>query len=135
MLESIWQDCRFAIRSLLKTPLFTLIVLFTLVAGVASVTAIFSYANAAYMVELPYKDADRIVSIGNTDGFSTPMAIPSAVRVVRTQARSFERVTAFTTSSVPLRFGDGDAQGAAILGVDTAFVGFFDLRPTVGRLP
>jgi hypothetical protein len=50
---SFRHNARYAARTLPKTPAFTSVVLVTLIAGVAAVTSIFSYANAVHFPELP----------------------------------------------------------------------------------
>ena len=134
MLESLWQDLKFAARSLLKTPAFTSIVLVTLIAGMASVTAIFSFASAAYLADLPYADAKRIVAIGQTRGLLVPESSPTAVRLVREHARSFERIAVFQTEYTSLVIGD-EARNVSVLPIDTGFVELMQLRASFGRLP
>jgi putative ABC transport system permease protein len=134
MLESLWQDLRFAFRSLLKTPGFTLIVLVTLVAGMASVTAIFSFVNAAYLADLPYRDAKRIVAVRQSQGLFVPEISNSAVRLVRENARSFERIAVFATTSSTIVIGE-EPRIAQVLQVDTGFTTLLQMRAAVGRLP
>ena len=134
MIDSLRQDLRFAFRSLLKTPGFTLIVLVTLVAGMASVTAIFSFANAAYLADLPYRDAKRIVAVRQTMGLFVPEVSPSAVRLVRENSRSFERLAVFLTTYSPMSLGE-EPRNVLVLQVDTGFTTLLHLRAAVGRLP
>src|SRR5262245_13350085 len=41
-IESLWQDLRYAIRTLFRNPVFSVVVLLTLAIGIGSTTAIFS---------------------------------------------------------------------------------------------
>ena len=59
---------RTAFRSLLKTPLFTSLVVATLALGIGANTATFSVWKAIALNPLPYADADRLVTIAETDG-------------------------------------------------------------------
>src|SRR2546421_10125089 len=59
-METIWQDFRYGARRLLKNPGFTFIVLLTLSLGIGANTAIFSVVNAVMLRQLPFKDADRL---------------------------------------------------------------------------
>jgi predicted permease len=56
---------RYALRSLLRTPGFTLAAIVSIAIGVGANTAIYSVASALLLHPLPYKDADRLVILWN----------------------------------------------------------------------
>ena len=60
-MRSVFQDLRFAVRTLLKRPGFTSVVVFTLALGIGANTAIFCIMNAALLRPLPFGDPDRLV--------------------------------------------------------------------------
>jgi len=58
------KDLKFAIRTLLKSPVFSITSILTIALGIGASTAIFSVANAVLLRHLPYKDPERLVVIG-----------------------------------------------------------------------
>jgi predicted permease len=54
---------RFALRSLLKSPGFTVVAVLTMAVAIGACTALFSVLQAVVLRPLPYPDADRLVSI------------------------------------------------------------------------
>ena len=61
---SLIQDLRYGIRNLAKSRAFTAIALGSLALGIGGSTAMYSVIYAVILDPFPYKDVDRLVSIG-----------------------------------------------------------------------
>src|SRR5262245_8147479 len=61
--EQLWQDLRYARRSLLKQPGFTLIVVLTLAIGIGANTAIYTVVDAMILRSLPYREPERLMRV------------------------------------------------------------------------
>jgi len=57
------QDLRFALRSFLRSPRFTIPAVLALALGIGSTSAIFSVVHGVILKPLPYRDPDRIVVV------------------------------------------------------------------------
>src|SRR3954471_4197650 len=63
------QDLRYAIRTLLTTPAFTLVVVATLALGIGANTAIFSLTDQVLLRLLPVKAPERLVLLDGPGAF------------------------------------------------------------------
>ena len=59
----MWQDLRYAFRSIRKQPAFTSLAVLTLALGIGAATTIFSVIQNVLLDPFPYKDANRVVAI------------------------------------------------------------------------
>jgi len=62
-LETFWQDCRFGLRLLRKSPGFTAVAVLTLALGIGVNTAIFSLVDQLLIWSVPAREPSRLVKI------------------------------------------------------------------------
>ncbi len=97
-LEDLWQDVRYALRTLRQRPGFTAIAVLTLALGSGGTTLMFTVIDSVLLKPLAYPDSARLVTVhiqteklGSTWGFSYPDFLD-----VRRGARSFAGLAAWT---------------------------------------
>ena len=131
-METIWQDIRYAIRTLTRSPGFTLIAIFTLALGIGANTAIFTVVNAVLLRPLAFKDPSQIVLVEEKSPFPTITTSYENYVDWRDQSHSFESMQASCPTAMTLT-GLGDPQ---LLTARYATAGFFPLlgiQPIAGR--
>ena len=106
-MDIIVQDLKFAARSLLRRPGFTLVAAVTLALGIGANTAIFSVVNAVLIRALPYENPDQLVVVWGTQGQQRGQGVvyPDYLDW-RARNRTFTELGAFRSQSVNLTGGD-----------------------------
>jgi hypothetical protein len=66
-MNSLWQDIRYGLRILAKSPGFTYLVIFTSALGIGASTAIFSVVSAVILQPLPFPEPEQIVNVRGVD--------------------------------------------------------------------
>ncbi|MGA7414093.1 MAG: ABC transporter permease [Bryobacteraceae bacterium] len=66
-LENLWQDLRFAVRTLSKEPAFTAMAILSLGLGIGANTAVFTLVNDLLLKTIPVQDPDHLVSMGTAE--------------------------------------------------------------------
>src|SRR5271157_3681703 len=71
-MDTLLKDLRFAVRSLLKAPALTLVIIISIALGIAANATVFSVANGLLWSVLPVKDPGRLVMFTEGESFSYP---------------------------------------------------------------
>lgn len=103
------QDIRYAVRSLLRAPVFTVITILTLALGIGANTAIFSIVNGVILRPLGYSKPEQLMYLTTrfpAFGFDQFWVSPPEYLEFRELNQSFSAVGAFTTGEVNLTAGD-----------------------------
>ena len=137
LLESCWQDLRYAVRMLRKTPGFTYIAFLILAVGIGSNAAVFSLIDALLLRSLQVPEPRQLVHItfgppGETQG---PLSGPMFDRL-RERQSAFTDVFAWT--NLPMVFNEIRENGGsrpiqAAYATGSAFP-TLRLKPRLGRL-
>jgi predicted permease len=99
-LEDLWQDFRYALRTLRQKPGFAMVALATLGLGIGATTIMFTVINGVVLKPLPYPQPDRLLTVhglhekyGEQWGFSYPEFLDC-----QRQTRSLVPMAAWTYS-------------------------------------
>jgi putative ABC transport system permease protein len=137
-MEKLFQDIRYSLRMLLKSPAFTAVAVLSIALGIGANTAVFSVVNAVLLKSLPFKEPDRIALLWGkttTEGVLDDRNQVSATDVAdfRSQNSVFEEVAAYT-NWMPILSGDGQAERLPSLQVGEGFFQVMKAEPTLGRV-
>jgi predicted permease len=106
-IDGLRQDVRYGLRSLRRSPAFTVTAIIALSLGIGATTSIFSVVNGVLLRPLPYRDPDALVTVLH-DG-TNPVS-PANYKDWRAQATSFSNMAVaevwspnFASNSTPER--------------------------------
>jgi putative ABC transport system permease protein len=104
-MNTFWQDLRFGLRMLTKSPGFAAVAMLTLSVGIGATTAIFSVVDAVLLRPLPFQEAEQLVSVGGIDLRTSErdraLSYPDFVDF-RKQNRTLESVAAYSSGDLTL---------------------------------
>ncbi|HET7025376.1 MAG TPA: ABC transporter permease [Gemmatimonadales bacterium] len=134
-MHTLLHDLRYAVRSLLKAPGFTVTAVLTLALGIGATTTVFSVVEGVLLASLPFPHADRLVDIkqvrANSGGGGT--APFGSYQVWQTATRSFDGIAAYSGNSAVLT-GRGPAERVMTWSATSSFFKLLGTRPYFGRL-
>src|SRR5271154_214538 len=134
--DTLFQDVRYAARTLLQRPAFAATSILTLAIGISVNSAIFSVVNAVLLNPLPFPDPQRIVAVHQTlprfGVFKNGVSYLN-FKDWRDQTSSFERLGAFHADSLTLT-GLGTPQVIESAMVTPDLLPLLGAKPIAGRL-
>jgi predicted permease len=132
----LWQDVRFSLRTLSRSPGFTLVAVLTMALGIGALSAIFSVVNAVLLRKLPYKEPDRLVLVEavnlNDETQRVPFMYPDFDRL-RRRLSTFESLAARTEArQFALRTNEGPEMVRAEI-VSSPYFPLLGIKAAQGR--
>lgn len=133
MWSGVLQDVQYAVRTLWRSPGFTLASILTLAVGIGANAAIFSVTYAVLLKPLPYDEPDGLVELleSNNRGGVMAVAWPNFLDW-HEEARSYEGMAAYTVGRSTVLGADRPIR-TAIASVSQDFWSVFRLAPAQGR--
>jgi len=137
--EALLQDTRYGLRTLRRSPGFTVTAVLTLAVGIGACTAIFSLVNAVLIRSLPYGDPQRLVYLFTPSPTFT--IIPAEAICpgyadffdMKRQSHSYANMTAYEQTQFSVT-AQRSAERIGAAKVDEDFFATLGSSPAVGRL-
>jgi predicted permease len=136
-MQTLWQDIRFALRQLRKSPVFAATAILTLAIGIGANAAIFTLIDDAMLRSLPVLRPDELVTVG----FMSPKIrnlVPaqslSGLEQLRRQLKSVEGLSGWSPDMLSVRDQQGtlrSIEGDMVSGDALRMLG---VQPYLGRL-
>src|SRR3989441_10699010 len=133
IMNTLWQDLRYAVRMMGKTLSVTALVVVVLALGIGANAAIFSVVNAALLRPLPYADPDKLVRLSE-DSPNVPQMSISYPNFLdwREQNKVFSGIAALQFRSLNLT-GKDEPERLAGRAVSAELFDVLGVKPALGR--
>ena len=134
-METLWQDIKYGIRMLARSPGFTAVAVLTLALGIGANTAIFSVVEAVLLRPQPFEQPERLAMVWEANP-SRNRAInvinPGNFLDWREQNTVFEQMAAFLDTTANLtNVEDPEELRVTLAGTD--FFSVLGVQPLLGR--
>jgi putative ABC transport system permease protein len=136
LVQDALLDLRYGVRALRRVPVFTLVATLTLALGIGATTAVFTVVHGVLIKPLPFRDADRLVSVKHTAkdvGAGPPVGISLSLLVsyIR-ESRSFEHMGAWVRGTDQVNEGV-EPEEVTTLNVSAGTLRALGVQPAQGR--
>ena len=135
LMTGLLHDLRFALRSLRKSPGFTLVSVLTLALGIGANTAVFSLIRGVLLRPLPYEHGERLVYLRQPaplGGVANAQFSPLELADYRQRSRAMESLVEY--HSMPfILLGQGEPRRVQTGVVSANFFDVLGVRPLRGR--
>jgi len=135
LLESLWQDVRYAARTLRKNPAFAATAVATLALAIGASTVMFSVVNAVLLRPLPYRAPDQLAMLWTEDPTQNLREGRSALWNVgqwQSRSQSFAEMAVFDPVSTTLTGADGAEQIVGAI-ISPNLLPLLGVQPAQGR--
>lgn len=130
----ILGELRYAARSLLRNPGFSLTVLITLTLAIGANSAIFTLANALLLASMPIPHPERLIEVSTIDskGEKSNLSIP-AFQAIQQRADIFSSVLAWNGGGMDNLQMNGTSFAGSVDEIGGDYYATLGIRPVLGR--
>jgi putative ABC transport system permease protein len=132
-MSRVVQDVRHAVRACLRTPLVSLLAVIAFALGIGVTTTVFNIFYSVLLKPLPYPDADRIVSVYDTQPAcaTCPASYPKFIDW-KTRNQVFSAIGGSTQAAFVMS-GSGEPVRVPAAQATASLVDVFGVHPVYGR--
>jgi predicted permease len=133
-MDQLWQDIRYGVRQLRKSPGFTVTVVLTLAIGIGANSAVFSMVNGILLEQLPFNDPQQLVLMSELlpNAPAKFGVSPPDFEFIRQNAQAFSSMAAYRTVSYELS-GVAESQRLTGARVSPGLFPLLGVSPVLGR--
>ncbi|MBS1829420.1 MAG: ABC transporter permease [Acidobacteria bacterium] len=135
-METLWQDVRFAFRSLAKNPGVMAVSVLSLALGIGANTAIFTIVKAVFLQPVPFEDPHRVVVISTVDE-QVPVPLPTSLlnlQDIRDRATAFSAMSIYFPLPLSVAAGSNSPRLFAGEAASGAYFRVLGVKPAYGRV-
>ena len=134
VMDALWQDLRFSLRALRRSPGFVAAAVLCLGLGLGANATVYAILDGMLLRPLPFADAGRLVAVGRSSratGGMNAVALPYLLDL-RARSRTITPLAAYAASEMSL---DGPQGSEPVEGarVSAEFFSVLGARPLLGR--
>jgi putative ABC transport system permease protein len=131
-IETVGRDFRYALRSLRKSPGFTVVTILTLALGFGANIAVFTVVNGVLFRPLPFPDPGRLFLISYQSREGGLGLFDRDYLEYQRHVQAFEQIATFNEDSATLT-GAGEAARLPTADVTSSFFSVLEVNPAMGR--
>ena len=133
-MTTLWQDLRYGLRVLARSPSFTIVSILTLALGIGANTAIFTIVYGVLLRPLPFPEPDRIVQLVESYKEQSEEAGLNMRQLKQLQGYSglFQSMAGYTAVGYNLAVGNS-AEHLRGMPVSSSYFSVLGVRPLLGR--
>ncbi len=134
-METLWQDLRYGLRTIAKSPGFAVTIILTLSLGIAATVAIFGFVDSALIRTLPYPNPSRLMGVFKTSplgGQQLGYSYPDYLDLVRSNS-VFASIAAYDGGGGFILSDAGGLHLVKGFGVTSDFFHILGVTPILGK--
>ncbi|MGH9373032.1 MAG: ADOP family duplicated permease [Vicinamibacterales bacterium] len=137
VVDHVRRDLRYALRTLVKSPGISLVMVMTFALGSGAVTAMFTLVNGILLQPLPYADSDRLVAIKHAApgiGLAETGLSSGTYFHYRAHADSLETIAVFQETVLNLSTPETGTERVEVTLAGPELFELLGVRPVLGRV-